>query len=321
MPVSLPARDPLPTFEPTDIPDEPTTAISFESTGDTTIYRDGVLAEEAHGSDDTMLVQRGEVGNVDLPSAFSLIQFDLNETISGDTDGNIVAIMCLSHLPNMEVESLAAYLTCLIPHVDDSNIESWSASDASFTIPEDCEGGVVEFNVTSSDESFCIDVSFTLTRTVSRLRGQQRSRELQDTSSFLLMIDVAQQGGGGAQAGDRFYTRQAANKDLRPILTISQSNETFAPSVGDTETTAPTNSTIGDFDPCGICFEGETVTLPEVILPVPPELLPDGVPAEEADCGMVDELCLTGFCNVNVCSQLANFAPTISPLCGCELEV
>jgi hypothetical protein len=318
MPVSLPPREPLPTFEPKL--DEPTTEIVLLSTGDTTIYRDGILAEEPQGSELTMLVQSGEAGNIDLPSAFALIQFDLNGTTVDRTDGNIVAIMCLVHLPNTtEVERVATYSTCLVLPIDDSYIESWSAADASFEIPESCDGGVVEFNVSSSDESFCIDVSSALMRSTSRLRGRQRSRQLQDTSSILLMIDAAQL--GVEQAGDRFYTREEAKEDLRPTLTLSQDNETDSPSVVNTETTAPNNSTIGDFDPCGICVEGELATLPEVVLPVPPELLPDGVPAEEANCGMVDELCSNGFCNEDVCAQLANFAPTISPLCGCELVV
>lgn len=326
IPVSLPPRPTLPTLQPTGISGKLPAEIELVAIADTTIYRDGVLAEESHGSEDSMLVQNGEAGNVDLPSTFALIQFDLNGTSTDFTDfinaDSTVAIMCLDRLPGTEEERVAIYSTCVVLPSDDApGIETWTAADAPYTIPDDCQGGAVEFNVSSSDGMLCIDVTSALptSTSTSRLRGRDRSRQLQDTPSFLFMIDGAQQ--GLEQAGDRFYTREAANADLHPTLTFTQDGETVSPSEMDTETASPTNITMGDYDPCGICEDGEMVTLPDAILPIPAELLPDGLPAEEASCALVDAVCSTGYCSEEVCATIAEFAPTISPICGCELEI
>jgi hypothetical protein len=317
MPVSLPPREP--TSAPTTTSDEPATEINVFASADTTIYRDGVLAGEPQGTEDTMLVQSGEAGNVDLPSAFSLVQFDLNGTSIDTSDDATVAIMCLEHLPNIETDQVSTYATCRILASPDATIEDWTVEDAGYTIPDDCAGGVVEFNVSSADESFCIDVTAAVSQSSSAIGLRGRSRQLQPVDSLLFMIDAAQQ--GLEQAGDRFYTSNAENPEWRPSLSITQDSTTVSPTLTETETMSPTNATLGDFLPCSICEDGSSPTMPEVVLPVPAELLPDGVPPEEANCGLVDDLCSNGFCNEEVCAQLVDFAGTLGPLCGCDLEI
>ncbi|KAG7337201.1 NAD-dependent epimerase/dehydratase [Nitzschia inconspicua] len=319
MPVSLPPR----TFAPTLAQDDLQPEIILVSTADTTIYREGILAEEAHGTADTMLVQRGEAGNMDLPSAFSLVEFDLSETgtIVDLFDGSAKATLCLEHLPSTEPGRVATYATCQVLPTVDSSIETLTGGNASYVIPDDCEGGVVEFNVSSTDDELCFDVTSALVQPIltTRLRGRKR-RQLQSMNSFLFLIDAPQQNVG--QEGDRFYTRNAENSEYHPTLTITQNLATVSPSSNMTElptfdmTEAPINGTVGDFDPCSICADGEILTSPDTVLDVPPELLPDGIPPEEANCGLVDELCSIGFCDPAVCNQLLDFTAVLGPLCG-----
>lgn len=321
MPVSLPPRDPDPTTAPTAEPQGNIQESIFISSADTTIYRDGPLAGEAQGGEDTMLVQSGEAGNLDLASAFSLVQFGLNGTTIDLSDESTLALMCLQHLPSTEQGQIATYATCRVAAPADADVESWTLDNAPYVMPDDCEGGMVQFNVSAADELFCIDVTFALnpsTQTES-LRGRPK-RQLQDLDSFLFMIDAVQLGLG--QAGDRFYTSNAADTAQHPTLTITQDgfSGTQTPTI-DSETSPPSNVTLGEFDPCFICPEGEVLTLNDAVLAVPAELLPDGLPAEEATCGLVDEICSNGFCDEQVCARLEEFAGTLRPTCGCELEV
>lgn len=323
LPVSLPPREPDPTSAPSaEQRGNNTQEINLISSADTTIYRDGALVGDAQGGEETMLVQSGEAGNVDLPSAFSLVQFGLNGTTIDLSDDSTVALMCLQHLPSTEGEQIATYATCRVDAPADADIESWTLNNAAYTMPDDCEGGIVQFNVSATDELFCIDVTFALNQSTQteNLRGRHK-RHLLDLDSFLFMIDAVQLGLG--QAGDRFYTSNAADTAQHPTLTITQDGrpETQTPTIIGSETPPPSNITLGDFDPCFICADGEILTIEDAVLAVPAELLPDGIPAEGATCGLVDEICSNGFCDEQVCAQLEEFAATVRPICGCELEV
>ena len=321
MPVSLPPRSPLPTDAPTlagsPPPFEP---VIVESSADTTIYRDGFDAGGPQGSEETMLVQSGVPGNADLPSAFSLVQFDLDSAIPTDVD----SFLCLGHVQGDDIvdeESSVTYRACSLPPTD-VDIESLTGSDVSYTIPEDCVSEVVLFDVTPQDDVVCFNVAPTLVTQRVRLRGRQR--QLQSSTSYLFMLDSPP---GSEQPGDRFYTRNSADTSLRPTLEVgTEIPKTDVPTTNLTQTLPPdtlppSNTTAGDFPPCGVCAEEQEVTLPDASLPVPPELLPPGIEPEQATCGFVDQFCMNGGCSPDICTTIEQATAAISPLCGCSVEI
>jgi hypothetical protein len=203
------------------------------------------------------------------------------------------------------------------------DIESLTGGDAAYTIPNDCLSEFVQFDVTPADDVVCFNVSPVLFLGLTPVRLRGRQRRLQSGASYLLMIDAPP---GSNQPGDRFFTRQSQDEFRRPILELS--DETLSPTGNITNTIppdgtlAPTgNETDADFEPCGVCPEGQDVTTPGASLPVPPELLPDGISAEQATCAFVDEFCGNGRCSGEVCGLIEQNAAAISPICGCSSEV
>ena len=324
MPVSLPPRSPLPTDAPTGDGPAPFVPQSVESSADTTIYRDGLNVEQSFGSEETMLVQSGVPGNVDLPSAFALVQFDLNTTVPTDVD----AFLCLSHVQEDDSNdnTTTTYRACSLPPTD-LDVESLTGSDATYTIPNDCLSEVVQFLVSPEDEVVCVNVApalFLGSTPVRNLRG--RHRRLQNGASYLLMIDAL--GPGSDQPGDRFFTRQSPDPSRRPTLELSEAtlpptdvNSTIPPSTIPPDITIPPGNETGTFDPCGVCPEGQDVTIPGALLPVPPEMLPEGISGEEATCAFVDTFCGNGGCNGEICGLIASASAAITPICGCSSEV
>ncbi|KAL3939817.1 MAG: hypothetical protein SGARI_001231 [Bacillariaceae sp.] len=309
VPVSLPPRSPLPTIVPTSPP--PFEPVIVESSADTTIYRDGFDAGGPQGSEETMLVQSGVPGNVDLPSAFSLVQFDLDSAIPSDFN----TFLCLGHVQGDDIdeESSVTYRACSLPPTD-VDIESLTGSDAPYTIPDDCVSEVALFEVTPQDDVICINVASTLGSQRVRLRGRQR--QLQSSTSYLFMLDSPP---GSQQPGDRFYTRNSAETLRRPTLEVGTDfPETDIPTTNLTSTLPPDT---GDFPPCGVCAEGEEVTLPDASLPVPPELLPPGIEPAQATCSFVNQFCEDGGCSEEICTTIEQAAAAIGPICGCSVEI
>ena len=315
MPVSLPPRPELPTIEPT-------TSSLFEdvilvSSADNTVYRDGPLSETTHGDLDTMLVQNGPAGSIDRPDAYALVEFTLNGTdFSGLTDPE--AVLCLEHVVNTEPTRAFIYSTCIVPS-SDVDVETVTGTEVDYRIPDSClSGEFASFTVTPSQEQICIDVTTDLlSALLSPGRLRRGRRKLQDVDSVLFIIDLQQE---SDQPGDSFYTRQTELPERHPVLFITQADD-----VGDNSTAVPTmdssdNSTMvtgGDNDPCGICGTGLDLTLPDVVIPIPPEFLPPGIPPD-VTCGEAEDICQNGGCTPDICTQIAL---AVNDICGCQVQV
>jgi hypothetical protein len=314
MPVSLPPRPELPTLEPT--PGPFFEDVILVSSADNTVYRDGPLSETTHGDLDTMLVQNGPAGNIDRPDAYALVQFTLNGTDLSGLDFP-EAVLCLEHVVNAEPTRSFVYSACVLPPTD-VDVETVTGTEVDYRIPGSCVNeNFASFTVTPSQEQVCIDVTYELFSALfpqGRLRRGRR--QLQDVDTVLFIIDLQQE---SEQPGDSFYTRQAEVPERHPVLLITRAD------VGDNSTAFPTmdstdNSTMvtgGDNEPCGICGSGLELSLPDVVIPIPPEFLPPGIPAD-VTCAQAEDICQTGGCTPDICTQLPL---AVNDICGCQVQV
>ena len=172
------------TFAPTEPPLIPVTTLTSDA--DTTIYRSGFFTGESFGTKDTMLVQNGPPGDSEIPSAYSLIQFDGIQGIDSDTmsidaylnsiDGLTIQF-CLNRVgadvdENDENSAdevvdntgpVTKYSTCLLPStgVTEIDIETLTSDNATeYTIPDSCVNGeVTVFEFIAGATQICIDVT------------------------------------------------------------------------------------------------------------------------------------------------------------------
>jgi hypothetical protein len=222
---------------------------------------------------------------------------------------------------------------CLLPPTP-LDIETLKGSDGSYSIPNDCQNEIfLEFTVPPEEGPMCMDTT-SLVYVPQNLRGRSsrfvRHRYLQDSlAQFLFMIDAPVMSN---QLGDRFYTREASDPELRPSLSfLMQSdaggefdgNATFPPGLENITTFPPGdtgNETFigapGSFAPCGICEDGASALAPETQLDVPPEFLPSDVPPGEVTCGFVEGICTVGGCSPEICSLISS-QPVLEACGGC----
>jgi hypothetical protein len=184
------------TFAPTEPPLIPITTLTSDA--DTTIYRDGSFTGTPYGTDTTMLVQNGPPGDLEIVSAYSLIQFDGIRGIDSDTmsiDAYLNSIdglniqFCLNRV-GAEVDEndengedevvdntgpVTKYSTCLLPSTDvtETDIETLTGDDApEYTIPDSCVNGeVTVFEFIAGTTQICIDVTSLFGRTTTTNSG------------------------------------------------------------------------------------------------------------------------------------------------------
>jgi len=189
-PVS-PTMAPLPTLAPTLEPRIKATTLNAKATN--TIFREGIGVGASSGAEDTMLVQRGPVGDTELPSAYSLIQF---EGITG-IDNNVMSFdayldsvegleveFCLN-VASSENENKVTYTTCLLPSESTSlAIDELTGTTApEYEIPDDClNGKVVTFEVDSSTEKVCVDVASLLVTTSEGMNSSADGTEAAEST-------------------------------------------------------------------------------------------------------------------------------------------
>jgi len=219
----LPSTSPVATAAPTLAPVIRATSLNAKATN--TIYRDGFANEVSSGTEVTMLVQNGPAGNTELPSAYSLVQFD---GIVG-IDTNIMSVeaylesievpqvlFCLN-VASSENENKATYSTCLLPPQSVAIDDLTGTTAPQYTIPDDClNDKLITFEVDSSDKEVCVDIAPLLVADAanainateptgsdanSSLRGRRRLDEI-DTG-YLFMIDILEE---SDVAGTRFYS-------------------------------------------------------------------------------------------------------------------
>jgi len=216
-----------PTPSPTSAPVVKATLL--RAVASNTIYLEGANAEIPGGQEDFMLVQNG-FSNDELPSAYSLVQFDgIIGVDSGtsvddylDSIDDLTVEFCLVVFAGNEIEDTATYTTCLLPEVAEG-IEMLTGS-SDYSIPESClNQKVVTFEVNPFDEEVCVDIVSLLTdstnmsevnttevanntestdRTPS-LRGRRFMEANGANVTYLLMIDSLEE---SDQPGTRFYS-------------------------------------------------------------------------------------------------------------------
>ncbi|KAL3912713.1 MAG: hypothetical protein SGILL_006777 [Bacillariaceae sp.] len=281
---------------------------------DTTIFVDGQDEGGNFGSEDTMLVQGGTPGDNDLARAYSLVQFEINSTDFAGLMGPVEAEFCLTHVVNDAADRTLSYSTCAVPF--SSNVNELTGSNTSYNIPVDCVNGqIVQFDIQPSTDTACIDVTqiiLSLNGTSSTRRGL-RGRMLQDTPMLqatdgLVLPDgpvvmALYFPGESTDTGDRFYTSNDVEGRI-PVLNVVGDNST-------TDVPAPTTSpsptvTGGENEPCSICGEGKSVTLPDATIQTF-----EG----EIQCGVLEQGCFGGFCNATECELII---PIVTDPCGCS---
>jgi len=236
---------PVPTFAPTPAP-TPAPVIKASTLGSdatTTIYREGISAGSPFGEEETMLVQNGPPGNAELPSAYSLVQFD--GIVGIDTDAtsvdaylssieDLTVKFCLTVASNTNEDKIT-YSTCLLPSTSAPEpIDALSGITApSYTIPGDCVNNqVVTFEVDSSATEVCVDVASLLATTNATaaanstdvnpsLRGRRRAEDATGVNvTYLFMIDSLEE---SDRPGARFFSSKDP-QDREPTLTIEGEN-------------------------------------------------------------------------------------------------
>jgi len=202
----------------------------------TTIYREGILVEVAQGEEDTLLVQNGPPGNLELPSAYALVEFDgivgidssastVEEYLSSIT--NATVDFCLTLAGNDDTTAnRVTYSTCLLPPDSaPAAIDSLTGTSApEYTIPGDClNDEVVTFTVDPFLPEVCVDVTkllltnssdvpvvnATTTDSNPALRGRRRAEETGGTgidAKYLFIVDTLEE---SDQPGVRFYSSKA----------------------------------------------------------------------------------------------------------------
>lgn len=225
------------------IPDAVIRTAKLTAKATNTIYRDGIGTDMSSGEDDTMLVQNGPDGNTELPSAYSLVEFDgiigignnimSVEAYLAGIEGLTVEF-CLNVARN---ENNSTFSTCLLPpqttSVPINNLTGTTAPQ--YTMPGDCVNDkVVTFEVTSSDEKVCVNVAPLLLVTGgvnatessddnASLRGRRKLDEIEeaeDNMSYLFMIDTPEESDG---PGTKFYSSTDSEGRV-PSLSIAGEN-------------------------------------------------------------------------------------------------
>jgi hypothetical protein len=125
---------------------------TLTANGDTYLFPGKDGDADLVGSKDTILIQNSDPF---YPKSFGLVSFDTTDLV--DTANLDIFTFCLEHQPTL---GEFVYSTCIVPSPNDNNVETLTGLDADYKIPDSCvDGLVVEFDVSPSTETICIDVS------------------------------------------------------------------------------------------------------------------------------------------------------------------
>jgi len=255
-PVSAPEPEvpvtPAPTVAPTAAPVLRATVLTSDATN--TIYREGIRAEVTSGGEETMLVQNGPPGDAELPSAYSLVQFEGIAGIDSDilsVDAYLSSIedlsvqFCLTVAEN-EGENKKTYSTCLLPPSSTPQPvnELSGVTSPDYNIPGDCVNEqVITFEVDSSTTEVCLDVAALLQGASDAslptentdlvpapdqnpsLRGRKLEQDMSLSLNgvvlnYLFMIDSLEE---SDQRGTQFFSSNAPN-GRAPTLVVEGGN-------------------------------------------------------------------------------------------------
>jgi hypothetical protein len=282
------------------------------ASADTTIYVDGQFQGDNFGERDTMLVQGGQSGDPDLPTAYALVQFDLNRTELAMLEEPVEIEFCLEHVVSaVDIERVVTYAACLLPF--SSPVSEYTGSNITFSVPADCINGItVTFDISPADEMFCIPATELVLGgassgtdsdiTVRRLRGwyQNSNRKLLSVDDVLVlaMFNLMQ----SDQPGDEFYTSNDPDGRVPMVEFTSLGNATDFP----TETMEPNATEVPEpqYEPCSICGNNFTATILDAEVPGSGGL----------NCEAVQEACSIGFCDPSQCDALPL---AVNEICGC----
>jgi hypothetical protein len=223
------------------------------ASGDTYIFKNGFIPSEAAGKEETMLIQNGPEGNLDIPDTYALVSFNFDPESSilssaGSTtrssQQDFKAKLCLHHLKkNSSDTETTTYSLCRIDFSSSPqnifNVDNLNGEDITFSMPDDCIGKhtfIIDFDVAPDDTEICIDILGTLEQPLSS-SGQNRHLTPADAGAgmVLFMIDnlYTEQ-----QRGDRFYTRNSGGRSPKIILNQTTPGPTSPPQT--TATLVPT---------------------------------------------------------------------------------
>jgi uncharacterized surface protein with fasciclin (FAS1) repeats len=196
-----------------DVPARGDVELTVVSNADTTIYRDGLFQDSVNGNDNTMLIQNGPPGDLELASAYSLVELSFNANKIENLK-NANAEFCLDHVINDKpADRVITYSTCLLIPLSDGSVDAMIGATSSYVMPDDCVGNkVVDFDVRPFDTTICVDVTPLLFGSNDRTIR----RSLQEEKSLIMMIDNLVE---SDEPGDRFYTSNDETKSP-PTLVI-----------------------------------------------------------------------------------------------------
>ncbi|KAG7373765.1 hypothetical protein IV203_012860 [Nitzschia inconspicua] len=222
-----------------DRPDVNATMVTIASDGDATFSVGNTTSSVVNNT-------AGEEGYISVSATtYSVLTFpiDTAELILVEDQEPVVAVMCLEREPvpgGEDGDDNRTYSVCmLLPELlDDTDIESLSTEEdfVGFTMPDDCVGGVMtSFEVSSSTDVICIDVSDALTYALTGPNTDvpviDISRTLQSSERLSFMIGASDPDLVGD--GDKFYSSEDT-QGRHPELTLSKGMS----SVNDTDTDA-----------------------------------------------------------------------------------
>jgi hypothetical protein len=221
------------------------------ASGDTYIYKNGFVPPQPAGKEETMLVQNGPEGNLDILDTYALVSFVFGTESSilssaGSTtrssQQDIKATLCLQHVTsNISNAAVTTYSLCRID-VSPQNIldvDILNGESASYSMPDDCVGKetfIADFDVAPEDMEVCIDILGMLEQPIASSRQNRRlTSEDSGAETVLFMIDnlYTEQ-----QTGDRFYTSNSGDRSPKIVIKPTSSGPSPAPQI--TETSVPT---------------------------------------------------------------------------------
>lgn len=211
-PTPAPSSNPTSSSAPTEpVPDE----LVILPDEDTYIYVDGFTVAEAYGKEDSLLVQNGPKAVNEVPDAYILITFDLEEIPQPwrIVDRENHAILRLTHIPRTNTGSSDPQ-TYTVSRLPSTPLAVETLHGLLFVPFEPIAGP--SFSVNPGSQKVEVDITSLLFDQPPFVPITRHGRDLQGPGTQLfLMIDA--QGPEQPDGGDRFHSRES---DFSPELYI-----------------------------------------------------------------------------------------------------
>jgi hypothetical protein len=203
---------------------------------------DGFFKFEAHGAEETFLVQNSADDVQEIPDSFALLKFDMSSVpFVRIRNRQLSATLELTHQVSVVDRGAATYTMARLPSTP---LVVETLHLGIFPLPTNGINGT-NFDVAPSDETVMINVTDLIFGDVYQ--------PFDDPQALLMIVDY----GPIKEAGDRFFTREATGKEPKlrlsmiripgvPDSTAAPVTPTqppsFAPSFGITESPAPSTA-------------------------------------------------------------------------------